>query len=281
VNETLDSWIGRRESKSDVIAPAAIERLAALLDHDEPPWRKDELPPLGHWLFHLDSPRQADLGADGHRRKGHFIPPIPLPRRMWAGSRVRFHRSVPTGVQVLRESAIERISTKTTSRGEMTLVTVHHCLHLDSGLAIEESQELAYLRPRETPDNVKFSETDAESRFTRRLTPTTPLLFRFSALTYNAHRIHYDIDYATKEEGYPDLVTQGPLLAVLLMDHFLRRFPRAIVTECHIRAVAPVFCNESIDLCLADDSPATKLWITDENRHLRMNATILAAAGKP
>lgn len=271
----FDTWLGKQETLVDWAAETPVRRLAALLDHQNPPWVENELPPLGHWLFHLTDARQSELGSDGHPRKGGFMPPIPFPRRMWAGSRIRFLRSVPIGVKILRRSTIADITFKAGTSGDMALVTVQNQIICDGALMIEEDQDIAYVSDQTnsrksgcTPDS------PPEAEVIRRYQATPEVLFRFSALTFNAHRIHYDRDYARDQEHYPGLVVHGPLLAMLLVDHFLRQRPATRVARFSFRARAPVFDFEPFDLCFAPKPAGACLWVAGTDRQVKMTAEL-------
>jgi 3-methylfumaryl-CoA hydratase len=238
------------------------------------------VPPLGHWLFHLTEVRQSALGVDGHPHTGGFMPPIPLPRRMWAGSRIRFLRNIAVGAQLVRRSRIEKIETKNGTSGEMILVAVRHEIIRDEDVAIEEDQDIVYLGPPGTaPEQRPRTGVPLPvAQITRRCRATPELLFRFSALTFNAHRIHYDRDYARAHEHYRGLVVHGPLLAILLVDHFLRHRPGACVSEFNFRARAPVFDGDAFDLCLTANPTGADLWILGADGQVKMTAQIAATS---
>jgi 3-methylfumaryl-CoA hydratase len=225
---------------ADDIVAAPLRRLSALLDHDEPPWPSGVLPALGHWLFFLPEAGQSALGDDGHPLRGDDLPPVPAQRRMWAGSRIEFLAELPLGGPAMRRSRVVKVEQKTGRSGALTFVTVRHEIGLGSTPAIVELQDLVY-RDDVTPQPSSVMSTPiacnriATARRTLMFDPQ--LLFRFSALTYNAHRIHYDLPYALEDEHYPGLVVQGPLQATLLIDHLLRvqpgaRLARFFSAEC-------------------------------------------------
>lgn len=250
----LQGWVGRSETREDVAAVGPIEGLAALLDHETPPWRKGEIPPLAHWLYFLAHPRQSEIDIDGHPRRGNFLPPITLPRRMWAGSRISFEAPIPIGAAISRRSSIAAVNEKSGSSGRMIFVTVKHEISADGALAIREEQDIVFREaPRAaTPGPSASREEHREGENVRKFTPDPTQLFRFSALTFNAHRIHYDRDYCRDVEGYPGLVVQGPFTAMLLMDHFLRANPAANLKAFEFRAQRPLFDTAPFDLCLSN-----------------------------
>lgn len=260
----LKTWIGRTAEATDVAAPGPLKRLAGLLDHETPPWIPDQLPPLAHWLYFLPSARQSELDADGHPKRGDFLPPVPLPRRMWAGSRLEFHAPIPVGAEITRKSTIASIEAKSGASGEMVFVTVRHEVYASDDVAIIEEQDIVYReapksagsRPSRPPARVE----DPQPEWKRAVNPDSVQLFRFSALTFNGHRIHYDRDYCRDIEGYPGLVVHGPYTATLLVDHFLRRHPRARIAQLNFRAQRPLFDTAPFELCGKSHPNRADLW---------------------
>jgi len=267
----LKSWIGRSESANDVAAAGQLAGLAAILDHETPPWIAGELPPLAHWLYFLGHARQSELGEDGHPRRGGFLPPIELPRRMWAGGRIEFHGAIAIGASIERRSTIKDVSAKTGASGDMVFVTVSHKIFAGTGLVISEEQDIVFRDMPKAPPPPGAAEART-ARATRRIVPDPMLLFRFSALTFNAHRIHYDRDYARNAESYPGLVVQGPLIAMLLVDHYLRAHPAARISSFTFRAQRPLFDTAPFDLCMAGND----LWALNANRETAFTATVSA-----
>lgn len=233
--EDLDAWIGREEERTDAARPEPLRRLSALLDHDTAPWIVGEVPPLGHWLYFLPEARQSRLGADGHPRRGGLLPPVPLPRRMWAGGRLTFHAPVVFGASLRRRSVVTGIDRKQGRLGELVFVTLRHEISGDDALLIEEEQDIVY----------RAAAAGAVAPRAERPAPAAGFdavqLFRFSALTFNGHRIHFDRDYATRVEHYPGLVVQGPFVATLLMDHYLRAHPGARIVRFRFEARRSLF----------------------------------------
>jgi 3-methylfumaryl-CoA hydratase len=269
----FDGWIGRTESVADVAVPGPLERLSALLDHKNPPWPQREVPPLAHWLYFLPCAPQSQIGPDGHPRRGDFLPPIDPPRRMWAGSRVSFLRPLPIGAAVLRRSAIASVTEKSRGGGPMTLVTIRHEISAEGTLAIVEEQDIVYRNvgsPASRPSREAGQPMRAAA--SREIVLDSIALFRFSALTFNAHRIHYDREYARNVEGYPGLVVQGPFTATLLMDHFLGTNTVARIGTVAIRALRPLFADAPFQLCLAQDGDRVKLWALDPSGREAMAA---------
>lgn len=238
----LDGWSPAPVVTTDRIDPWPVAAFAALLDAPAP---GEELPPLWHWFSFLDHPRRSELGEDGHPAAGHFLPPMPDRRRMIAGGRLWVHGPIRVGDVLERHSELVAVREKKGRSGAMVFVTVRHGLHRDGTLLVEEEQDVVYRSQppgasRPLPDSAPAPEpVDGIA-----LDTDPALLFRFSALTYNAHRIHYDLPYATGVEGYPDLVVHGPLLALLALE-VPRRGGRA-VDRFSFRLTRPVFAGQRV-----------------------------------
>jgi 3-methylfumaryl-CoA hydratase len=248
----LQQWVGRKEEVQVLIAPIPAAALAATLDQTYMPEEGVPLGPLWHWIYFIPLARQSELGADGHPQLGRFMPPIPLPRRMWAGGRLQFLDSVLIGENVSRVTQILSITHKAGKQGPLIFVTLRHELRTSRGLAIIEEQDLVYRSPApglasaQTP-----APGSAESRpaaWSSEIVPSPILLFRYSALTFNAHRIHYDLPYSRDQEGYPDLVVQGPLIATLIADRVCSNAKGRLI-EFAFRAQNPLFVNAPFRLC--------------------------------
>ncbi len=269
----LKTWIGRSETVEDMASPVPLAGLAVLLDHAQPPWRDGELPPLAHWLYFLNHARQSDIDVDGHPKRGAFLPPITLPRRMWAGSRIEFCGSIPIGAAITRRSTIANVSAKEGASGAMIFVAVKHEVSANGKVAVAEEQDIVFREaPKPGAATLTTQRDDRASEWTRTITPDPTLLFRFSALTFNAHRIHYDRDYCRDLEGYPGLVVQGPLTALLLMDHYLRQHPREEIVRFEFRAQRPLFDTAPFALC----GNGNALWARGPDGAVAMSAKIEA-----
>ncbi|WP_176594142.1 acyl-CoA dehydrogenase [Sphingobium sp. EM0848] len=246
------SYVGRQEVLRDWSDSDRFTRLSAMLDHETPPWQSSVLPPLGHWLCFLPSERQSAMGHDGHPKRNDdgLLPNVDLPRRMWAGSRVQFLGDIPLDSPIIRTSTLTAATPKSGRSGNMLFVTVRHEVAVEGReAAIVEEQDIVYREaaPVGAPFARAAVDPGEEDPVIRTLTPDPVLLFRYSALTFNAHRIHYDRDYTRDEEGYPGLVVQGPLLATLMLDHFLRE-EKARIGSFSFRAASPSFDGEPIRL---------------------------------
>ncbi len=273
----LRDWIGREEHLADTVTLAPVAALSATLDRDDPPPRLgDELPPLWHWLYFLPHPRQSELGPDGHARRGGFLPPVELPRRMWAGGRLTFAAPLRLGQPIQRVSRIMDVTLKHGRAGPLVFVLVRHEIRTALGVAITEEHDIVYRdapAAATTPDDTpapgrRAPDTQA---WQRRIVPDDVLLFRYSALTFNGHRIHYDRNYATGVEGYPGLIVHGPLLATLLLDLHRRHGPTP-VTSFRFRALRPIFDTAPFDICGEPGESATKLWVRDPAGFVAMEA---------
>lgn len=233
----LQTWQGNSESHTDWLTASPVAALAATLDRADPaPSTGTPLPALWHWLYFLPFAPHSQIGEDGHPRRGGFLPPVPLPRRMWAGSRLRWNASNPlqVGQEVQRTSTIQSVKHKAGRSGELLFVQLEHRYANAQGEALVEEQDIVYRAaaapgtPAPAPQKPPLA---GQAAWSRSITPDPVLLFRYSALTFNGHRIHYDRDYATREEGYSGLVVHGPLLATLLMDLLRRHLPEAKVAS--------------------------------------------------
>lgn len=261
-------WIGRTETRRDILSASALDRLAATLDHrrEKPYAAGDVAPPLSHWLLFLPQERQSDLGPDGHARRGGFLPPVhELPRRMWAGSRLAFPGDLRVGRDLERTSTIASVVAKTGSAGPLVFVTVRHEIR-EAGagpVLITDEHDIVYRGIGEARPPAAKPETTPAADWSRSLTPDDVLLFRYSALTFNGHRIHYDRAYVTGIEGYPGLVVHGPLMATLLVDLVGRNAPSARIESFTFRGRSPVFDGETISVNGTEPDAQGKvgLWI--------------------
>lgn len=214
----LRTWIGRTQAECEFIAPRLAQQLAATLDYEDVPTAGSPLPPLWHWAFFPHIVSQSQVGVDGHPTRGGFLPPVPLPRRMWAGSRVRFARPLVVGSEVTRTSQILDVAAKEGRTGKLVFVRLRHELEDLEGPLISEEQDVVYREPATTAYTAATGPSaPAEFIWKREIVPDPVLLFRYSADTFNGHRIHYDRTYTQEQEGYPALVVHGPLTATLLI----------------------------------------------------------------
>jgi 3-methylfumaryl-CoA hydratase len=275
--EHLKQWIGRTESITDVVTTTPLRALAATLDRDDPaPRPGDPVPPCWHWLYFLPVHPQSELGPDGHAKRGGFLPPVPLPRRMWAGSRCEFLRPLRVGDAIRRDSRIADVSGKQGRSGMLIFVNVRHEISDESGVAIVDEHDIVYRddpKPGDSPVPIQLA--PASHHWARTIQPDDVLLFRYSALTFNGHRIHYDRRYATEVEGYPGLVVHGPLIATLLLDLLRRNLPGATVARFSLRAMKPTFDLSPFQVCgrVDADGRSVHLWAQHADGAMAMDAT--------
>jgi 3-methylfumaryl-CoA hydratase len=274
-NDGLQDWVGRREHAADQIAPTPVRALAATLGQTIDAGPGAPVPELRHWLYFLPLAPAEEIGPDGHPKRGGFLPPVALERRMWAGGRLTFHDAPRVGDALNRESEILKVSEKAGKTGPMVFVTVRHRVSSERGLAVEEEQDLVFIAmpdvyappaPEPAPADPAWSETAAIDEV---------VLFRFSALTFNGHRIHYDLPYATGREKYPGLVVHGPLQAMLLLDAARRHAPGRRPAAFSFRAVRPMFHFDQVRLHGREgDDGATELCTVNADGHVGMRAAV-------
>jgi 3-methylfumaryl-CoA hydratase len=273
--DKLKDWIGCKESAVDYVTIPAVHRLSATLDRDEPmPKAGDPLPIGWHSILFPRIVRHSQIGADGHPSRGDFLPPVPLPRRMFAGKRISFLADLQVGDEVWRESAITDIKVKQGRSGQMVFVTVKTDITSPRGLAITEEQDIVYRgEPDKNAPPPAAQPAPGKAVWTRTVTPDPVLLFRYSALTFNGHRIHYDHPYVTGTEGYPDLVMNGGLTTLLVFE-LARTHATTALRYISSRNVRPLFVNRPFTLCgePAIDNKTARLWVVDEDGALALNA---------
>ena len=269
------TWIGRSITTDDVIDLTRVRAMQALLDRDEGLAAGDGLPPLWHWLYFWNVAPQGGLGPDGHGRLGGFLPPIDLPRRMWAGSRVRFAQPLPIGAPASRRSTVTAVSEKPGTSGRLAFVTVRHEISAGEGTCIDEEHDIVYREAAKPGAVAKPGRAaPAEAPWRREIVPDPVLLFRYSALTFNGHRIHYDRTYVTGVEGYPGLIVHGPLLATLMVDLARRRRPDARVAGFRFRALSPIFDTAPFTLAGRPAADGAALWVADADSKLAMDGEV-------
>ena len=272
----LREWIGRSETRSDEVTLTPVATLAATLDlSDQPIAPGFALPPLWHWLYFTPLAMQSDIGPDGHAKRGGFLPPVPLPRRMFAGGRFEFQRPLRIGAAVTRVSRIKDVTVKEGRSGSLVFVTVSHELSTTEGIAVREEDDIVY-RENPTPGAPTPAPPQAamDESFSREIVADPVLLFRYSALTFNGHRIHYDRRYVTEVEGYPGLIVHGPLIATLLVELLRSNLPKATLTKFSFRAVSPLFDINSFTVCgRANNDHSVALWARNHDGKLAMEAS--------
>ncbi|MFC0219366.1 MaoC family dehydratase N-terminal domain-containing protein [Pseudochelatococcus lubricantis] len=256
----LREWIGREESASEVVTPELVRRFNATLDLDGCSLPGDPAPLLIHLCLGQPAVPGAQLGSDGHPARGGFLPPVPLPRRMWAGGAFAFHDDIRVGDTVTRTSRILDVALKEGRSGQLCFVTVEHRIGAGGRDVITERQDIVYRdagSPKPAPTAAPAAAPEGAHR--RLIVPTTTLLFRYSALTFNGHRIHYDAPYARDVEGYPGLVVHGPMQATMLL-HLAADIGGRAPARFSFRSLSPLFDNADFILDAAEDGAALKLW---------------------
>ena len=241
-------WIGRTQEQEDTLTPALLTRFRATIDSVA---TDDVAPQAIHWCLCLPEAATVALDGDGHPKRGGFLPLVPLPRRMWASSKVEFHAPIMAGAAITRRSTITDVSEKTGSSGPLIFVQLDHHTSANGLLAVYEQQTLVYREastsaPDPKPADITPDVTDWD--WQRSLIPYETLLFRFSALTFNSHRIHYDRPYAETEERYRGLVVHGPLTATLLIDLAARELGPNRLKSFAFRGESPAFAGETLHL---------------------------------
>jgi 3-methylfumaryl-CoA hydratase len=270
-------WIGRSQSAQDVLTPSLVEGFYATLDRAP----ATEWAPQGiHWLCAPPRVRRGQLGGDGHPAVGDFLPAVDLPRRMWASSRVEFLAPLRVGGAVDRASSIKSITEKMGSSGPLVFVEVEHVFTSGGAVCVREVQTIVY---REAPSGpVVLAEPSDQPRDWPWIAvwPTDPvLLFRYSALTFNGHRIHYDQPYATQVEGYPGLVTHGPLMATLMLDLCERNMGPDGLASFAFRGLGPAFCGETLIVAAKPEGEHIELKVFTEDGRTVMSGQAVARAG--
>ncbi|NLD55073.1 MAG: acyl-CoA dehydrogenase [Burkholderiaceae bacterium] len=284
----LEDWIGRSETRHDIVTAAPLQALRATLDYPAVEVGPGSpLPPFWHWLYFLPMARASELGEDGHARRGGFLPPVTLPRRMWAGGQLELNEPLRVGDRVARTSTIDDVRRKDGRSGSLVFVKVRHELRCNGAQApaVVELQDIVYREAQRAGDLPPEPRPAPAAEpgvvlWRREIVPDPVLLFRYSALTFNGHRIHYDRSYATGVEGYPGLVVHGPLIATLLLDLVQRERPDAAVASFSFRAVRPVFDLNPFSVNGApqpggreSEGGSVRLWAADHEGWLAMEAS--------
>lgn len=285
----LQQWQGRTETCMDSLTPVPVHGLSATLDTMPVSARAGApLPPLWHWLYFLPQAPASQLGPDGHPRRGGFLPPVPLPRRMWAGSRFVFHQPLRVGDTVQRTSTIESVTHKQGHSGDLVFVVVRHVYRCDGASedALTEWHDIVYRQAAPVQDSATLPaprqndaslhgavETLADGSLRQDWHPDPVLLFRYSALTFNGHRIHYDRSYVTQVEGYPGLIVHGPLIATLLVDLVRTQWPQRMLERFDFKASGPLFDVHPFGLHARQEGEhQIALWATDWQGQIAMRA---------
>ncbi|MAM72767.1 MaoC family dehydratase N-terminal domain-containing protein [Tistrella mobilis] len=269
----LRQWIGRGETATDVTSPPVLARIAAFLGRERSFREGDLLPDLWHWFFFSPRPLPSAVGPDGHPGTGDMIPPFGLPRRMWGGSRLTFSHSLTAGGPIQRLSRVVKVDLKQGGSGLLGIVQIEHQILQDDVLCVTEWQDLVYREASTGPMPAPSAPACPQgSQHSREIRPDPVMLFRYSALTGNAHRIHYDRDYATRVEGYPALVVHGPLTATLLAGFACELRDGAPMTTFSFRGTSPLFDDASFRIHARADGRTTALWAESPAGGMAMTA---------
>jgi 3-methylfumaryl-CoA hydratase len=270
MDDALQRWVGRRQTARDECDPRRVADLAATLDLERAPARGEPLPPGWHWMFFQPMTRASRLGSDGHAARGEFLPPVALPRRMWAGGRLAFRAPIAVGAALARESEIVAVEAKSGRSGAMVFVTVRHRVAADGVEALEEEHDIVYREMPRPGEAAPVEPAPVEAAWRRTLVPDPVLLFRYSALTANGHRIHYDHPYVTGVEGYRGLIVHGPLTATLLMQ-FAEAASGRRLSRFAFRARAPLFAGDPLGLAgRPEGADGAQVWAATPTGGLAM-----------
>ena len=276
----LEQWLGKCQDSTDYVDVRPANMLRATIAHGRPQFQHgDTLPAAWHWLYFLDMPAMDKLGRDGHAALGDFLPPVALPVRMWAGARLRHHQPVRIGDKLKKSSVIKRITRKSGKSGELCFVTVNHRIFSGKTLKLEEDHDIVYREDTGKAPGTSPPLAPTDAVISTTVEPDTTLLFRYSALTFNGHRIHYDVDYCREVEGYPGLVVHAPLTATLLLElvnkYRSQDHATTSVLEFSFRAVSPLFHDRPFTLGLKPSGENTlEAWAANPDGRLAMQATI-------
>lgn len=272
----LNQWLGKEQETEAVISAETANLMQATLDRGFEFRDGDELPPAWHWLYFHQPIVAENLGLEGHEQLGNFMPPIDFgtgiePRRMWAGGNLKFDEPIYFGDFVLKFSRIKSITPKEGRSGKLVFVVVEHEITTEGNPAILEEQTIVYKELTGNPDLAKVREAPQNADFSSLYQPDPIMLFRYSALTFNSHRIHYDVDFCREHEGYPNLVVQGPLTATLILDLFYHQFPEKKIKAFEYRGQSPLFSPNVFSVHGKTNGQA---WATNHERGLAMSATV-------
>lgn len=269
----LRTWVGRERIRQDALAVFPAQALAAALDRDQLPQAGETLPPSWQWLYFSESVHARDTGTDGHPRTGGFLPPVPLPRRMWAAGEFTCERPLLIGEPAEQRSVVGSVELKQGSTGTLVFVTLEHHTVQGGQRCLFEKQHLVYRDMPSGPSPLPAGEPAPDGAdFQVPFQPDPVMLFRYSALTYNGHRIHYDRDYAMRQEHYPGLVVHGPLLATLLAEQVARQAANETLVHFRFRALRPVFDADRLLLCGRRTGETLALWTVNQDGFVTMTA---------
>ncbi len=276
----LKTWIGKTETLHDVVTLFPVQALATTFNQDTQYKEGDVLPELWHWLYFLPNAPMSEVGPDGHPKRGGFLPPVPLPRRMWAGSRLTWHHPLKIGDKISRHSTIASVEHKSgRSSGDLIFVTVKHEISNAEGLAISEEHDIVYRPVPKDTDQLAAPVIITETPdWQNEIIPSEVLLFRYSALTFNGHRIHYDRKYVNEVEIYPGLIVHGPMIATMLVELLHTHQPNRRLKYYEFKAIRPLFDIHHFAVNGKVQGDGTiSLWTKNHEGYASMKATAILA----
>jgi 3-methylfumaryl-CoA hydratase len=274
---SYNEWIGKSENRSESMAPEQLQRFEAMLNRDPHSISKNsELSPCSHWSYFTPLDLHSNIAVDGHAMKGDFLPPVDLPKRFWAGGKILFKKPLLTEIPAEKKSTITAIDEKEGSSGKLCFVTIRHQISAKGSVAIDEEQQIVYREESEKGAHpIRTHPLDIDPDWKKMTKPDSVLLFRFSALTFNSHRIHFDQDYVRNVEGYPNLVVHGPLLLVLMLDAFKNKHDGKVIENVEYKAVGPIYLDEQITICgKSVDNHRVELRAAGSDGNIAMKATV-------
>ena len=272
----LKQWVGNKETIEETISAVPLLRMGATLDRQP---REiiigDEVPPLWHWAYFITPTRASELGRDGHAALGDFMPPVHLPRRMWAGGKFKFIKPLRVGDLARKESSVRDVTLKQGRTGNLCFVEVEHCIFVGDELRFSETHNIVYRDEKQNGEAAVLPpEAPANAVWTHEVIPDSTLLFRYSALTFNGHRIHYDLDFCRNQEGYPGLVFHGPLTATLLLELAMENNPDRALESYQFKALSPLFDDTAFSLNGKMEDSKAEMWAANADGRLAMKASV-------
>ena len=273
-SEKLEQWIGKSIENSEYISELPVKAMSAVFNYEN--INIKEVPYGWHWLYFLNLPLQRNLGPDGHEKRRGFMPPIQLPIRMYAGGEIIYHKPILIGDEIKKISTIDSIKNKVGSTGNLTFLRINHKFSNNNNVLINEYQNLVY-REGKSVQKVKTHTKEKSPEgydFEKVWKTSQEMLFRYSALTHNTHRIHYDFPYAKNVEGYPDIVVHGPLMATFLLDltNNIIKVSKQKLNKFSFKLLRPVFVGGEISAQAIKTSAGLDLWIKDQYGNISLSA---------
>ena len=274
---SYDEWIGKSKDRNDSMAPEQLQRFEAMLDRNPNDVQAGTvLPPCAHWIYFTPVDPHSEITEDGNAKKGEFLPPVELPVRMWAGGKIQFKKQLRAGMPADKKSTIIKIDEKEGSSGKLCFVTIRHQINVSGSAVIDEEQQIVYREASEQGVHpIRTMPMDIDYDWKKQKLIDSVLMFRFSALTFNSHKIHYDYKYATEQEGYPNLVVQAPLLLVLMMNEFKSKTDGKVIEEIEYKATGPVFLGEEITITSKDvDNTRVEMRALGPDNKIALQASV-------